>query len=723
MPKIKKVPIAMQMEAVECGAACLCMVLAFYGKWIPLEKLRSDCGVSRDGSNAKNILQAARFHDLDANGYRMEVEDLKKATLPAIIHWNLNHFVVLNGFGKDYAVINDPGRGTVKVSMEEFDSAFTGIALLFQKTKSFVPEGKPKSVLGFAVKRLKGMAAAIFFVILVSAMVALLNAVTPLFSKIFVDDILSGRNPQWLMPFIGAMAFVLLMQFGLSAVQSLFWLRINGRFAITANAEFMWHVLRLPIDFFSQRFAGDIAMRQSSNEQIASTLIQKIAPVLINIVLLFFYLFFMIRYSLILTGIGVFAALLNIIMSRVISFKMLSLSRISQIHAGKLAANTSSGIEMIETIKASGAEAGFFENWAGHYANHHNAQVAISKATQYFSIIPGFLQQITNIAVLIVGVYLIMDGMFTIGMLLAFQGFTVAFLMPVSELLSIGETVVTMRADMERVEDVLNYQIDKEKDFSVQEPEKDPKRGKSITGNKLSGAMEIKDITFGYHPLAEPLIRDFSLKIKPYSMVAIVGVSGCGKSTLAKLITGLYKPWSGSILFDGIGKDEIDSYVFKSSVAMVDQDITLFEDSISDNIRMWDQSIEDFAVIMAAREADIHDMIVGRHEGYAHQVLEGGKNFSGGQRQRIEIARVLAMEPTIIILDEATSALDAKTEAVIMENIRAIHATCVIIAHRLSTIRDCEQIIVLDKGVIAEQGTHDELYKKGGKYTQMISVE
>ena len=713
MAKVAKVPVVMQMEALECGAASLCMVLAYYGKWLSLEQVRLDCGVSRDGSSAKNVVKAARSYGLKAEGFRMDPAALRTLLLPAIIHWNFNHFVVLDGFKKNRVVLNDPARGTVEVTLEEFDKAFTGVVMRFEKTDQFKPEGRPKSIWNFAVSRLKGALPAIVLVMLLSALAAMVGVIMPLFSKVFMDNILSGSNPEWLYPFIGAMAFAILFQFLVIMTQSLYWMRINGRFAITANAEFMWHVLRLPMEFFSQRWAGDIASRQNSNEQIASTLIQKIAPVLVNVCLLALYLVIMIRYSLLLTLIGVTAALLNLVVVQYTSKKLMNFSRTAQASGGKLSGATTAGIEMMETIKASGAEAGFFQRWAGFYAKQHNAEVSITKFNQFFGVIPSLLQQIANIAVLMSGVYLILNGQFTIGMLLAFQSFLGSFLSPVNQLIGVGGSVITMRADMERVEDVLNYKTDR--------PDRDPSAIQDV--RKLSGELEIRNLTFGYNRLSEPLIKDFSICLKPGNSVAFVGGSGCGKSTLAKLITGLYQPWSGEILFDGKKLAEIDEMILKSSVSMVDQDITLFEDTVANNIRMWDTSIEDFAVILAARDADIHDTITMRENGYAHIIQEGGRNFSGGQRQRFEIARVLANEPTIIILDEATSALDAKTEEMVMRNIRAIGASCIVIAHRLSTIRDCDEIVVLDKGRVVERGTHNELYALGGRYTALVSVE
>jgi len=706
------VPVVMQMEALECGAASLCMVLAYYGKWLPLEQVRSDCGVSRDGSSAKNVVKAARAYGLTASGYRMEVAALREIVLPAIIHWNFNHFVVLNGFKKDKAVLNDPARGTVEVTMGEFDKAFTGIVLVFEKSDDFKPEGSPKSVLSFAKKRLKGTLMPFIFVILTGILTAVAGMVAPLYSRIFMDNILSGKNPEWLIPFVIAMGVTILFQFAVALIESLYWLKIEGRFAITANAEFMWHVLRLPVEFFSQRFAGDIVSRQGANQQIAGTLIRQLAPIFMNVCLLIIYLAIMLNYSVPLTIIGILTALLNIAVMRFTAKKQVNLSRRAEASGGKLSGATMSGVEMIETIKAAGAENGFFERWAGYYAKQHNAQVAMRRFNQYFGSVPLFLQQIANICILMLGVYLILDGVFTIGMLLAFQGFLASFLGPVNQLIGVGQSFITMRSSMERVEDVMRYTPDVLEDAEVEDSE-----------GKLTGAIEISNLTFGYNKLSEPLIKDFAISIKPGSSVAFVGGSGCGKSTLAKLVTGLYKPWTGEILFDGKKREDISYYTFKSSVAMVDQDITLFEDTVANNIRMWDTSIEDFAVILAARDADIHDTIISRPDGYSHIIQEGGKNFSGGQRQRFEIARVLAQEPTVVILDEATSALDGKTEELVMRNIRNIGATCIVIAHRLSTIRDCDEIVVLDKGLVVERGTHEELYAKAGKYAQLVSSE
>ena len=713
---VAKVPVVMQMEALECGAASLAMILAYYDKWIPLEQVRSDCGVSRDGSNAANVLRAARSYGMIAKGYRYEPEELKKyGKFPCIVHWNFNHFVVLNGFKKDKAVLNDPAKGNYTVSMKVFDESFTGICLMFEPGDNFEPSGKPKSMMSFARERMKGSAVAVAFVILTSIISNLIGIINPAFSRIFLDRLLTGVNPEWFMPFIMALALIGIIQLVVSWISAVYSLKINGKMDAVGNTTFMWKVLRMPMEFFSQRMAGDICQRQSSNSNIAKTLVSTFAPLLLNTIMMIFYLVVMLRYSLVLTLIGLISIVVNFFVSRIISAKRVNITRVQMRDAGKLAGTTVAGIEMIETIKAAGAENGFFEKWAGYQASVNTAQVKYARLNQYLGLIPSAVSGITNIAVLMLGVYLVIQGEFTIGMVMAFQGFLSSFQAPAMTLISAGQTMQEMRTEMERIEDVMKYPTDVE----YAEDEKDDGREYS----KLSGNIELKNITFGYSKLAKPLISDFNLTLKPGQRIALVGGSSSGKSTIAKLISGLYKPWSGEILFDGKPMSEIDREVFTGSLAVVDQDIILFEDTIANNIKMWDKSIEDFEMIMAARDAQIHEDIMQRENGYQYKITEGGKDFSGGQRQRLEIARVLAQDPTIVILDEATSALDAKTEYEVVKAIKDRGITCIVVAHRLSTIRDCDEIIVLDYGEVKERGTHEELMKQGGLYTKLVTSE
>ena len=714
---VAKVPVVMQMEALECGAASLTMILAYYGKWIPLEQVRADCGVSRDGSNAKNVLKAARSYGLTAKGYRYEPDELKKnGKFPCIIHWNFNHFVVLDGFKGNKAVLNDPAKGTYSVPMETFDNSFTGICLMFEPGDSFEPGGKPKSMLAFAKEKMKGAGVAVAFTIITTVITSLIGIINPAFSRIFIDRLLTGQNPDWFMPFIWALTALSAVQIIISFIEAIFEARISAKIDAVGSTTFMWKVLRMPMEFFSQRMAGDIQQRKGSNASVASTLVHTFAPLVIEACMMVFYLVVMIRYSLLLTLVGIASILINMFMSRIISKKRVNITRVSMRDSGKLAGATVAGIEMIETIKASGAENGFFEKWAGYQASVNTQKVKFAKLNQYLGMIPSLVSTLTNTAVLIIGVYLTMEGSFTVGMVMAFQGFLGSFMAPAQELISAGQTLQEMRAEMERIEDVMKYPTDVICDQEADE-------GEDAEFDKLSGNVEMRNVTFGYSRLGEPLIRDFNLTLKPGSRVAFVGTSGCGKSTLSKLISGLYQPWSGEILFDGKPMTKIDRSVFTGSLAVVDQDIILFEDTIANNIKMWDSSIEDFEMIMAARDAQLHEDIMQRDGGYNYKLTEGGKDFSGGQRQRIEIARVLAQDPTIIILDEATSALDAKTEYEVVKSIKDRGITCIVVAHRLSTIRDCDEIIVMDHGNVVERGTHEELYALNGFYTKLVTSD
>ena len=707
-----KVPVVMQMEALECGAASLTMILAYYGKWVPLEQVRADCGVSRDGSNAKNVLKAARSYGLVAKGYRYEPEDLKKnGKFPCIIHWNFNHFLVLNGFKGNKAYLNDPAKGNYAVSMETFDESFTGICLMFEPGEDFQPGGKPKSMLAFAKKRLIGAGAAVAFVILTTVITSLIGIIQPAFSRIFLDRLLTAENPDWLYPFLGALVLMAVVQLIMAWIQAVWSMRINGKMSVMGSASFMWKVLRMPMEFFSQRMAGDIQQREDSNASIAGNLVNTFAPLALNTIMMVFYLVVMLRYSWILTLVGIGSIFVNMIVARLISKKRINITRVQMRDAGKLAGASVAGIEMIETIKASGAENGYFEKWAGYQASVNTQKVKFSRLNQYLGLIPSFVSELSGTAVLIIGVWLTMQGEFTVGMIMAFQGFLESFLAPAEQLISAGQTLQEMRTEMERVEDVMEYPADVE--F--------PEGQEDVEYDKLTGLLEMKNVTFGYSRLAAPLIENFSLTLKPGSRVAFVGPSGCGKSTLSKLISGLYKPWSGEILFDGKPISAIDRSVFTGSLAVVDQDIILFEDTIANNIKMWDSSIEDFEMIMAARDAKLHEDIMQREGGYQYKITEGGKDFSGGQRQRMEIARVLAQDPTIIIMDEATSALDAKTEYEVVNSIKERGITCIVVAHRLSTVRDCDEIIVMDNGKVVERGTHEQLYALGGAYTKLVS--
>lgn len=713
MSRIAKVPVIMQMETVECGAASLCMILAYYGKWLPLEKVREDCDVSRDGTNAKNLIRAAKNYGLKANAYKMDIPDLLEEKTPCIIHWNFRHFVVFCGFKRGYAVINDPAKGQIEVSMKEFNRSFTGIVLNFSPTKEFVTNAPPAKTFRFVKERLSGIALSLTFVMLAGLVAAVVSVLNPSLSKVFIDKVFAGGQQSWVLPLIWVMTGVFLIQITVSILNALYLLRVEGKLAISSNTSFFWHLLRLPINFFAQRYPGDLVMRQNSNAHIANVLVFSLAPVLVNVVMVVLFLTVMLKYSLVLTAIAVSSVLGNILLSKLIARKRINISREQVSSQGELSTTTVSGIDLIETIKSAGAEEGYFSMWAGNHALSNNANLRFIKLNISWGVLPKLSQDLMGASILMLGALFIIDGQFTIGSLLAFQGFMTSMTTPFLSIINMGQSLQEMQNSITRIEDVKNYPTDVAADFDQE----------TTSMAKLDGNIEIKNLTFGYSKLAEPLIKNLSIKVSVGQKVAIVGQSGSGKSTIAKLLSGLYQPHSGEILFDGKPRNEYPREVLIGSIGVVDQDIILFDGTVADNIKMWDQSIEDFEMILAARDARIHDDIMVRNGGYNGKVLSDGKNFSLGQQQRIEIARVLAQDPIIIILDEATNSLDAITEHEIVRNISDRGITTVVVAHRLSTIRDCDLIIVLDHGVIAEQGTHHELMAKNGLYTKLVTIE
>ena len=701
---VKKVPVVMQMETVECGAAALSMLLAYHGKWLSIEQLRTDCGVSRDGSNARNIVLAARHHGMDAHGWQADIDHLPSLA-PAIIHWNHNHFVVFKGFHRGMAFINDPAIGSMAVSMKEFQRSYSGVAITAAPGDDFKPQGHQTSILHYVRENIRGAKDAFIFTLLMGILMSFAGMVYPLFSQVFLDSIITGKNDEWTVPFFVGIACLVVFNFLLALLDNVYGRRFAGSMSLKGNTRFLWHALNLPIEFFTQRYVGDIVQRQSLNEHITTTLVRILAPYAVNVALLLVYIVVMAQYSVLLTIVGISVVALNIYTVAAERELRTNLARALEQSEGKFYGITMSCVDNIESIKAAGAERGFFEFWAGTFARRNNQEVAFQKRPFW----PFVFGHFANSFILILGAALILNGQFSIGMLMAFQGFMAEFMKPAMGLMQGSTTVLEMRSQMERIDDVMAY------------PAEQTGKGENPTHNaKLGGMIEMKNVTFGYSLSADPLIRDFSMALHPGKSVAIVGASGCGKSTIAKLLTGLYQPWSGEILFDGRNSRDISRDEFVNSVACIDQNVVLFDDTIAENIKMWDHSIEDFTMTMACIDAGIRDDIISRPRGFNTRLVKGGGNFSGGQRQRFEIATALAREPVILILDEATSALDTVMESEVMQSIRQCGASTIVIAHRLSTIRDCDEIIVMDKGRIVQRGTHDELIAQGGAYAELI---
>ena len=710
-----KVPTVLQMEAVECGAASLAMILAFYGKYIPLEELRIACGVSRDGSKASNMLKAARKYDLEAKGYRKEPGSLKEMPMPLVVHWNFNHFLVLEGLQKGKVFLNDPGSGSRVVTEEEFNQSFTGIVLSFVPTPQFQKDGKKPSLVSALKKRLKGSETALIYIILVGLALVIPGLAIPVFARIFVDDILLGERDSWVIPLLLGMGITAALRGMLTWLQQYYLLRLESKIALTTSGQFLWHILRLPAEFFSQRFAGDITSRMQSNDRVAKLLSGQLATTALNLVMIIFYFALMLQYNVSLAFVGLIIALINVAYLKFISAKRVDQNQKLLKDRGKQIGTGMSGLQIIETLKATGSESDFFAKWAGYQAKTLNSEQELGISSQFLTAFPTFLTGINNMIVLTLGGFLIMGGQMTIGMLVAFQSLMASFMGPVTGMVGLGSELQEVEGEMNRLDDVLKYPVDQEAKGELGETT-------PYNGQKLEGYIEISEITFGYSSVEPPLIEEFSLSLRPGSRVALVGGSGSGKSTVAKIISGIYRPWSGKILFDGQLRTSFQRATINNSLAMVDQDINMFQGTVRDNITLWDETISEFEVIRAAKGACIHDDITARAGGYDHLVEESGKNFSGGQRQRLEIARALAQNPTIMIMDEATSALDPVTERNIDENIRRRGCTCIIVAHRLSTIRDCDEIIVLEKGKIVERGTHEELKDHAGVYAKLIQT-
>jgi NHLM bacteriocin system ABC transporter peptidase/ATP-binding protein len=704
------------MEAVECGAASLAMILAYFGKHITLEETRSACGVSRDGSKASNLCKAGRSYGLEVKAYRKEPTELKGMPVPMIIHWNFNHFIVLEGFKKEKVYLRDPSSGATVVSIEEFDQSFTGVVLTFAPGDGFEKSGNPLNIWMALIKRMKGSELAILFIVLTGIALVIPGLVIPVFSRVFLDEILLGGNEDWMLPLLIGMCITAILRGILTWIREYCLLRMQTKIAISSSSKFLWHVLRMPMEFFSQRFAGDISSRMSSNNTVAAAIAGQLTSTVLSVLMLVFYFLLMLQYNVVLTLLAVISALLQMLYLQKIAKNRKDKNKKLLQDQGKMIGTAMSGLQTIESLKATGSEGDFFTMWSGYHAKVINGMQEMGVSSTYLTAVPTLISSLTSTAVLVLGGYTIMNGSMTIGLLVAFQSLMASFLEPVYGLLNLGSTIQNLEGDINRLEDVQKYPEDK-----LLENENLEIKDSEIL-KKLEGYIEIKELSFGYSIMEEPMIKDFSLSLKPGSRVALVGGSGSGKSTIAKIVAGILAPWSGEILFDGKSRRDIPRQILSSSIALVDQDICMVSGTIKDNLTLWDNSITEPEIIRAAKDSLIHDDITNRSGGYDNHMVEGGRNLSGGQRQRLEIARALLYNPSILIMDEATSALDASTEQLLDANIRKRGCTCIIVAHRLSTIRDCDEIIVLDRGKIAQRGTHEELILQKGYYADLINA-
>ncbi|OMF00951.1 NHLP family bacteriocin export ABC transporter peptidase/permease/ATPase subunit [Paenibacillus sp. FSL H7-0942] len=716
-PRRVKTPTVLQMEAVECGAASLSIVLSYYKSFIPLEELRISCGVSRDGSKANNILKAARQYGMEAKGYRKNPEDLRNMPWPVIIHWNFNHFLVLEGIQKDRVFLNDPVTGPREITFEELDQSFTGVVLTMKPAEGYVPQGKTSSLLSSLSSRIKGSEKALVYAIIAGLFLVLPGLVIPVFSKIFIDQVLLGHLNNWLFPLLVGMGITALLRALLIWLQRYYLLRLEMKLALSSSSRFFWHVLRLPIEFFSQRHSGDIASRVAINDRVAQLLSGQLAVAALNCVMILFYLLLMLQYSVLLAVVTVGVSLLNVIFMQFITRKRNDQNLRLLQESGKMQGVSMNGLQVIETLKSNSSESDFFVKWSGYQAKLLQSNQQFGVSNQFLMSVPTLLTSLGAVAVLFFGGFQVMDGALTIGSLVAFQSLAASFSQPVNEMVMLAGTIQEAGGSMKRLDDVLQYPVDRQIQSDLDEADEQKDRA------KLSGQVQISNLTYGYSKLEAPLIDQFNLSIQPGMKVALVGGSGSGKSTIAKLIAGIYEPWEGEIRFDDLRRDEISRHRMGNSLAVVDQEIVLLEGTIKENITFWDATIPETDVVRAAKDAVIHDHIAERSGGYDHMISENGGNFSGGQRQRLEIARALSGNPSILILDEATSALDPATEKLVDDSLRRRGLTCITVAHRLSTIRDADEIIVLERGKIIERGTHTFLMEQNGYYTRLIQSQ
>ncbi|MFZ4534802.1 NHLP family bacteriocin export ABC transporter peptidase/permease/ATPase subunit [Propionivibrio sp.] len=697
-----KTPVILQMEAAECGAAALASILAFYGCWVPLNELRLQCGVSRDGSKASNVIKAARGYGLVARGFRKELAALSDLPLPMIVFWNFNHFLVVEGFTAEGVCLNDPAGGRRNASWEEFDQSFTGVVLTFETTPEFRPSGEPPSVLKALLSRVSGYKAAFAFLSLVGLTMVVPGLAIPAFSRIFVDDYMIGGQHSWLLPLVIGMTLTALLRGGLMAIEKHYLLRMESSISIATGSRLFWHMLHLPIEFYTQRYAGEIGSRLAISDRVAQMVSSELPAAGLNLVTALFFLSVMLSYDVALSLVSLSFAVANIWLLQSVAGQRKAANQRLAIDGGKVVGTSMNGLMLMETIKASGAESDFFEKWAGYQARWMMSTQAQARASLLLNTLPITLSAVEAAAIVGLGGFRVMDGAMTLGMLVAFQSLAQSFSGPVQSLVNLGSQIQQLQGDMDRLDDV--QRVIPEIDTGLLSTTDMPQ------GNaRLQGRIELCNVTFGYNRTAQPLINDFSLTVEPGQRIALVGPSGCGKSTVSKLLMGLYKPWSGEVLLDGQPRQFWVRDLLALSLAVVDQEIVLFEGSIRDNLTLWDGTVSDEALVRAATDACMHEAIVERPGGYDGPIDQGGRNFSGGQCQRLELARALVNEPRMLVLDEATSALDPVVEKEIDLNLRRRGCTCVIVAHRLSTVRDCDRIYVLQEGKIVEAGTHDEL--------------
>ncbi|MFD7293918.1 NHLP family bacteriocin export ABC transporter peptidase/permease/ATPase subunit [Streptomyces sp. NPDC059897] len=709
-----RTPTVLQMEAVECGAAALAMILAHHGRHVPLEELRIACGVSRDGSRASNLLKAARSYGMTAKGMQMEPAALAEVQGPAILFWEFNHYVVYDGMGRRFGRrgvhINDPDKGRRFVPMEDFDTSFTGVVLVLEPSDDFRTGGRKPGIMTALPARLRGTTGTMLVALLASLLLVGVGAAVPALSKTYIDLFLIGDQTSLLGALFASMGAMVALTAVLTWLQQANLLRGRIISSTLSSARFFGHLLRLPVTFFSQRSPADLVQRLQSNDAVAETLARDLTAAGVDGIVVLLYAALLYTYDPQLTGIGVGIALLNVVAMRVVVKLRATGTQKLRADTARLTNTSYTGLQLIETMKATGGENGYFRRWAGQHATTLEEQQKLGVPSAWLGIVAPTLATLNSALILWIGGMRAVEGHLSVGLLVAFQALVTRFTAPLTRLNGVAGRIQDFAADVARLKDVENFPVDQ----LYARPEQ------VQSTRRLRGHIELDGITFGYSPLDKPLLSGFSLTVGPGQQVALVGGSGSGKSTVSRLISGLYAPWEGVIRIDDRRLDDIPRGALAASVSFVDQDVFLFEGTVRDNVALWDPSISDEAVEEALRDACLYDVVARRPGGVRGRVEQDGRNFSGGQRQRLEIARALVRRPSILVLDEVTSALDAETEQTVMDNIRRRGCACVVIAHRLSTVRDSDEIVVLDHGQVVERGRHEHLVRAGGPYAELV---
>jgi NHLM bacteriocin system ABC transporter peptidase/ATP-binding protein/NHLM bacteriocin system ABC transporter ATP-binding protein len=709
------------MESTECGAASLGIILAYYGYHVPLAELRTECRVSRDGTNALFIKKTAEKFGLTGRGYQMTIAGLRALEPPYMVFWELNHFLVVEGFGRDRVYLNDPATGRRTVSSTEFEASYTGIVFRFEPGPSFRRGGAKPDLWKSIGRRMASARTALAFIVLGGAFLMLLDLVGAAFGLVFIDQLLVEGRRYWIRPLLLGMAAFVACRTLADLIERDVLRRLKQNLALVHSARFLWHVLHLPVLFYQQRYAGDVSARVESNSTVAEIISGELGTTAVGLLMLVVYAAIMFALDPVLAALGVAVGAINLVaivaVNRFLADENLKIKQAR----GKLYGHLMRTIQIIETIKSSAAEPEALVHLTGHQARITNAAQVVGAAWNLLVLLPPFLSLTTTALVLGIGGHRVIDGMMSVGALVAFQTLLANFQQPISNLVRLGSAVQSLQAELSRLDDVHHYEIDPI--YTPSAPVDAPAARRPPA--RLSGHLTFRDVTFGFNrTLAEPLIQRFSLELRPGSRVALVGDSGSGKSTIGRLAAGLYRPWDGEILYDGFRLDEIPRDLFTQCVAFVDDQAFLFRGTVRENLALWDETIANSEIHRAAIDAAIHRDLLARREGYNARLAEGARNLSGGQRQRLEICRALVRNPALLILDEATSALDPVTEALVDDNLRRRGCTCLIIAHRLSTIRDCDEIIVLRQGRVIQRGTHEQLMADSdGFYHELQSLQ